>query len=210
MTTIEPNDSFVLIVNELAVGYSKEMPILKNIGFSVKPGELVILAGLNGTGKTTVIKTLFGLIPPLDGSFEWYGISSKGRQTNDFLDQGVRYLGQGSRGFKGYTTMQQYRKVNFVLSKRLMFNPLEKTPSSAFIDTLSYGQKRYLALKSIMPGARTMVLDEPFSGLDEESVLSLVDWIGRKTTEGMSFLLIDHNCIFEKACDIKVKTLSLS
>ncbi len=57
----------VLELNDVAVGYTRGEPILRNVTISVCPGEAVALVGRNGTGKSTLLRTMRGFLPPLDG-----------------------------------------------------------------------------------------------------------------------------------------------
>lgn len=64
-----PSGKEVLHVNDLTIGY--EFPILENLNFDIKKDEIIVLVGHNGVGKSTFIKTVLGIIPPLSGSYKW-------------------------------------------------------------------------------------------------------------------------------------------
>lgn len=59
----------ILTAKELAVGYERQ-PVLKNINFQIEEGDYFCIVGENGSGKTTLMKTILGLLPPVEGSIE--------------------------------------------------------------------------------------------------------------------------------------------
>ena len=64
------NGKAVIAVKNLNTGYSRNVPVLKNVSFNVQQGELIGIIGPNGAGKSTLLKTLRGLLPPIEGTVE--------------------------------------------------------------------------------------------------------------------------------------------
>jgi ATP-binding cassette subfamily F protein 3 len=157
---VERAGNNVLTVEDLKIGYEKRI-LAEKLNFSVHRGNALGIIGGNGTGKSTLIKTLLGTIPPLDGSILW------GTKTN------IGYYSQNLEGLEPRNeVIQELRRVapmadnntlRGFLAKFLFFGEDVFKPVSA----LSGGEKGRLALsKLIYSQKNVLVLDEPTNHLD--------------------------------------------
>ncbi|MCB8966402.1 MAG: ABC-F family ATP-binding cassette domain-containing protein [Ardenticatenaceae bacterium] len=150
----------VLTLENLAVGYAGHAPLLTNLNETVQAGQRIILTGQNGIGKTTLLRTLAGLLPPQNGRFHL-----------------------GSTVKLGYMAQEQERlnPTDTPLETILHTAPMTHTEARTFlhyflfsgddplrpIHTLSYGERSRLALAQLVAsGCNFLLLDEPINHLD--------------------------------------------
>jgi len=210
MIDLENSIKQLLSVKNLSVGYGNDKPVLKDVEFTLQSGDILLIEGGNGVGKTTLVKTLFGLLPAISGKISWFELPPQNQlSSHRLLAKGVRYLGQGQRGFTGYTSDEQLRNVSYLLSNRKFARPYFNTARSKKVSLLSYGQSRLLSLKSLQFCASCYILDEPFAGLDSQAIHETIEWIEDCAISGIAFIVIDHNYTFyEKNC-INTRRLEL-
>lgn len=164
------DDGVALELKNLCVGYGTEA-ILSDLNLTVRNGSIVALMGPNGTGKTTLLLTIAGMIPPLSGSFRVKDTENLGFVLQDPQNQVVGNtveediaFGIENRSFSGNT-------INRIIDEnleRFSMSHLRKSDPS----TLSAGQLQLLALASACAmSPKLYLLDEPFSmiGRDYES-----------------------------------------
>ena len=187
-----------LSVNDLSVKIKKKQ-ILTNISFDACEGEIVGLLGPNGSGKTTTIKTIAGLIKKSSGNIESFGISI----DHDFENY-IRYIGFGFDKANYYPSVSGYDNLCF-FSNVYRKCPKEEILQCASevglnnrifdkVSTYSFGMRQRLNFaKSILTSAKLMVLDEPFNGIDPAGVVEMRDLILRlKKNKGISFVISSH------------------
>ena len=160
--------SMALKVKNLTVGYDK--PLVNNIIFEMLFGERLVVLGQNGQGKTTLLKTLADLIPPLGGSFHWFSggkIAYHAQESMEVL-RGEEQVGIYLRRIAAADV-----KTEAVLKMAgdLLF---KETDLKKPISVLSGGEKSRLLLGGILLSKPDiLILDEPTSHLDFETVESL-------------------------------------
>lgn len=201
----------VLQIEELSGGYSLGKPVLHNINFEVKPGEMVGLIGLNGAGKSTTMKHILGLMRPHQG-----GVLIQGK-TRDEDPQGY----QSSLAFvpespllyeeltvrehlefaaRAYGVNQEDYRVRSQQLLRL-FNMEEKVDSLSI--HLSKGMKqKVMIMCAFIARLPVYIIDEPFLGLDPLGIRSLLDFMMEMKNSGSSILLSSHILsTIENYCD---------
>lgn len=189
-------------VQDLHFAYNGK-PILQGINLQIAPGELVALMGRNGSGKTTMLKCVVGLLKPERGRITMEGESLIGRDTAD-ISQDVGYLPQDpgdllfadSVGEELIITLRNHDLVDhppIPPDELLARFDLEKLKTSYPRD-LSAGQRQRVALGAVtVTKPRLLLLDEPTRGLDYEAKRELVKLLREWQAEGTSIVLVTHD-----------------
>ncbi len=193
----------LLAVCDLAVAYG-EINAVKGIDLTVESGELVCLIGANGAGKTTMLKTLCGLLAPVSGEIVYDGASIRGRPAHELAHKGISLVPEG-RGIFGRLSVgenlqlgayarsdtggiKQDRERVYDLFPRLK----ERRDQKA--GTLSGGEQQMLAIgRALMNRPKLLLLDEPSMGLAPMMVQKIFEIIKQISSEGVTLLLVEQN-----------------
>ncbi|MBL8953918.1 MAG: LPS export ABC transporter ATP-binding protein [Myxococcaceae bacterium] len=179
--------------------------VVAGVDVTVKPGEIVGLLGPNGAGKTTTFNMIVGLVPADAGTVLLDALSLERLPMHERARKGLGYLPQDSSIFKKLTVRQNMLAV-LELDKRLSAaDRRAKTEATlaefgltavgdSLGETLSGGERRRAEIaRSLLPGPRFMLFDEPFAGVDPINVAELQKEIARLKERGLGVLLTDHN-----------------
>lgn len=189
-----------LKVENLVGGYGK-IPVLKDISFEVKQGQLVGLIGLNGAGKSTTINHIIGLLRPYKGQITLDGVSL---QTNpQEYKKKIAYIPETPILYEELTlkehlelTMMAYdldskkawNKANALLKTFRLANKLEWFPAN-----FSKGMKqKVMIVCAFLTEASLFIIDEPFLGLDPLATRDLLDLIATEKRRGAAVLMSTH------------------
>lgn len=173
--------------------------LFKNIGFELKAGGLLYVLGENGSGKSSLLRMLCGLLMPEDGAVFWCGKKIK-QDAEDYLPN-LAYLGH-LNGLKDDLTALE----NLQIAARLMGNDASEAKTLAALTAigivrcanlpvrvLSQGQKRRVALATLwLTESKLWILDEPFAALDTASVEVLASRLGQHMTNGGMTIITTH------------------
>lgn len=186
-----------LIVEGLVAGYGGGV-VLDNLSFAVDPGESVALLGRNGVGKTTLLRTLMGLISPKRGTITFAGNRIDDREPFEIARAGLGYVPQGREIFEELTVEENLLlgNLNAVNADGVysIFPALaEKRRSQG--GRLSGGQQQQLAVgRALMGRPKLLLLDEPSEGIQPSIVSELSAILLRILREsGMSLVLVEQN-----------------
>lgn len=200
----------LLRVENVTGGYTKR-PVLQNISFSVKKGELVGLIGLNGAGKSTTIKHIIGLMEPKQGHITINGKTLKDdmtayRSSFSFIPETpVLYEELTLEEHLKLTAMaygveeKQYEKrVERLLKEFRMKNRLKWFPSH-----FSKGMKqKVMIMSAFLVEPSLYIVDEPFVGLDPLAIQSLLQMMDQVKKSGAGILMSTHIlATAERYCD---------
>jgi ABC-2 type transport system ATP-binding protein len=201
----------ILQVNTLYGGYLPGKPVLHDITFSVKQGEMIGLIGLNGAGKSTTIKNILGLLMPQKGKIR---IQGKTLQEDPLLYRSAyAYVPESPELYEELTIREHLeltgmaygmsKEVYTARSQALLqeFQMIEKLNS--FSSQLSKGMKqKVMIMNAFLIEPSLYIIDEPFLGLDPLAIRSLLELMVKMKRKGASFLISSHIlATIEKYCD---------
>lgn len=177
---------------------------VKGIDLTVQRNELVCLIGANGAGKTTMLKSLCGMLAPSRGEILFEDVRITGRPSHELVRRGISMVPEG-RGIFGRLTLEENLKIgayarNDVATIRADMDRLyelfprlaERRTQQA--GTLSGGEQQMLAIgRALMSRPKLLLLDEPSMGLAPMLVQKIFETIRRIAKEGMTLLLVEQN-----------------
>lgn len=202
----------VLIVSNLSKSYNKGKTFAVNdINFEMSSGEIIGLVGKNGAGKSTIIKSITGVLPFDNGNISIldYDININGLEAKKNLG----YVPDVSNAFDKMTGMEY---LNFVadifkvskIEREEKINEFQQHFSLGesihkLISSYSHGMKQKVSLMaSLLPSPKLWILDEPTTGLDPQTTSSLLNYIQSYAKKGNAVLFSSHNLdIVQKICD---------
>jgi len=193
----------MLTVHNLHVHYGL-IHAIKGVSFEVNEGEIVTLIGSNGAGKTTILKTISGILNQTEGDILFLGEPLDNYEPHDIVKQGVSHVPEGRRVFPGLTVMENLemgayqRKDKDGIAKDLKtvfrrFPRLEERKNQ-IAGTLSGGEQQMLAMgRALMSHPKILLLDEPSMGLAPILVHEIFDIIQDINKAGTTILLVEQN-----------------
>ena len=187
----------MLDVNGLEAGYG-ESQILFGIDFRVKEGEVVTLLGRNGMGKTTTIKSIFGLVKPRAGSVKIKGQNLTGADPHKVATAGLGYVPEGRQIFPTLNVEENLRATarpgKWTIEKIYDLFPRLKERRRNMGNQLSGGEQQMLAIgRALMTNPHLVVLDEATEGLAPLIRADIWACLARLKQEGEAILVIDKN-----------------
>ena len=184
--------------------------LFSNLGFSLQGGELLRLRGSNGSGKTSLLRTVCGLLDPTEGEVLWKGESI--RSQRDEFNRALTYLGHHNGIKAELTGFENLRLSNTLsgntVSDNQIYDALGEIGLAGREDlptqVLSQGQKRRVALARLLLSEADMwVLDEPFTALDVGAVEMLSRLIERHLQKGRMVMLTTHQEVAIRAGEMR-------
>ncbi|MBX5466212.1 MAG: ABC transporter ATP-binding protein [Firmicutes bacterium] len=196
----------MLTVQDVWAGYGPST-VLQGVSLTLEPGTVVALVGANGAGKSTVLKTLSGLLRPQRGRIAVDGRELTGRPPADWVRAGVAHVPEGRQVFANLTVADNLLLGAFSALARL--GPRQRQERveevlAIFPDlgpklgvlagSLSGGQQQMLAIgRGLMSQPRYLLLDEPSLGLAPQVTETIFAVIGRLRDRGVGILLVEQN-----------------
>lgn len=200
----------LLHVNNLTGGYSKK-PVLHNVTFTVEPGELVGLIGLNGAGKSTTIKHIIGLLHSQSGEIS---INNSTIQSNPHIyRQSFTYIPETPVLYEELTLQEHLELVSLAYSidqetaeqriQQLIEEFRMEKRLKWFPSHFSKGMKqKVMIMSAFMANPDLYIIDEPFVGLDPLAIRSLLSQLEKRKQAGAGILMTTHVLTTaEKYCD---------
>ncbi|MEP3334350.1 ABC transporter ATP-binding protein [Sedimentitalea sp.] len=187
----------MLEVNGLEAGYG-ESQILFGIDLSVKEGEVVTLLGRNGMGKTTTIKSIFGLVKPRAGRIRIGGKDLTGAEPHRVAVAGLGYVPEGRQIFPTLNVEENLRATartgKWTIKRIYDLFPRLKERRRNMGNQLSGGEQQMLAIgRALMINPQLVVLDEATEGLAPLIRADIWACLKRLKAEGEAILVIDKN-----------------
>ena len=198
----------MLKVDHINVYYGK-IHAIKDVSFEVNDGEIVALIGANGAGKSTILKTVSGLLRARTGSIHFHDELISHTEAHKLLAKGLAHVPEGRRIFLQMTVLENLemgayiRKDNFKNDIADIFRrfPRLEERKNQIAGTLSGGEQQMLAIgRALMSKPKLLMLDEPSMGLAPILVDQIFDIIKELHAAGTTILLVEQNA--EKALAI--------
>ena len=192
-----------LDVRNLAVRYG-DLVGVADVSLQVRQGSVVALIGSNGSGKTTTLNAIAGLVPVAAGRVVWQGADITGQPAYAVVKRGLALSPEGWRLFVGQTVEQNLRlgattlrdksRLPVVLDRVFSFFPRLKERRRQRAGTLSGGERQMLAMgRALMSEPQMLLLDEPSLGLAPAVVEALYETLARLHADGMTLLLAEQS-----------------
>ncbi len=198
-------DQVLLKVQDLHVYYGA-IQALKGISFEVKEGEIVTLIGANGAGKSTILRTISGLVKPTRGSITFGGQDILGLSPDKIVELGIAHAPEGRRIFANLTVMENLELAAWLRIQKdrasvqqdfqrvFALFPRLKERQKQRAGTLSGGEQQMLAIgRALMTRGKLMLLDEPSMGLSPILVREIFNVIREINQQGITILLVEQN-----------------
>lgn len=193
----------MLVTREVTGGYGS-VQILNGVSMHVGRGQIVALLGGNGTGKSTMLKVLSGLLKPWSGTIEFDGERIDGLRPDRIVRRGLVQVTQGKEAYPAMTVEENLLLGAHVkpdratrqrgLERAYAYFPVLQQRRRQLTGTLSGGQLQMLCIaRGLMSEPRMMLLDEPSAALAPQVVLDIFRAIGRICRDGMTLLMVEQN-----------------
>jgi branched-chain amino acid transport system ATP-binding protein len=198
----------VLNIKNVNTYYGK-VHALKNVSLHLAEKEIVALIGANGAGKTTILNTLSGVIPPQSGSILFSGKPVEGLPPDKLVKIGISQVPEGRQVFKGlsvaenlelgaylrFVSREPKEKIKQDVNKMYELFPRLEERRKQMAGTLSGGEQQMLAIgRALMAKPKLLLLDEPSMGLAPLVVQEIFAVIERlRCDEGVTVLLVEQN-----------------
>ncbi len=196
----------MLEVDNVQAGYGKAL-IVDGVSINVPTGSIVALLGGNGTGKSTTLRAIFGLVKPVGGDVRLNGESLVGLKPPSIVAKGLALVPQGKEAFADMTV-----KENLLLGAYLLRRDRSAVAAAlaAVMDRfprlgelagrraghLSGGERQLLALgRALMSRPKLLLLDEPSMGLAPNLVTEIFNIVKELNQDGCTILLVEQNAV---------------
>jgi branched-chain amino acid transport system ATP-binding protein len=202
----DPQPQALLELRDVTAGYAQDIDVLRDICLRVDAGRITGLIGLNGAGKSTIVKAICGFLPPKSGTITYAGDDISGVAPHRLIDLGICCIPQESSLFP-YLSVQDNlllpllgRPKQFASGMRLRLKevfelfPVLDEKRSQPAGSLSGGQQKQVEFaKAWLQQPRLCLIDEPSIGLSPKISEEVFVWIEKFAQAQMGILLIDHN-----------------
>ena len=194
----------MLKVTDINVYYGA-IHAIQGVSFDVAEGEIVTLIGANGAGKSTILKTISGMLRSKTGSIEFSGNSISHTETRKLVGCGLSYVPEGRHVFSQLTVednliMGAYSRPSGEVKDSIadVYDrfPRLKERRKQTAATLSGGEQQMLAIgRSLMAKPKMVMLDEPSMGLAPMLVAQIFDIVSELNKAGVTVLLVEQNAL---------------
>lgn len=178
--------------------------VLHSVSLDIRTGEVVCLLGANAAGKTTTMKTIFGLLRPKRGAITFDGQRIERRLPGDIVRMGMALVPEARRIFPRMSVLENLEMGAFTRSNRAEIKqdlehvcsifPRLKERLKQHAGTMSGGEQQMLAMgRALMSRPRMICMDEPSMGLSPLLVETVFETIQRIRSEGVTVFLVEQN-----------------
>jgi len=192
----------VLEVRGLEGGYGS-VQILYEIDMHVDEGEFVTIIGPNGCGKSTLIKTIFGIATYYGGGIEYMGQDVSGWRTDQLVNHGIAYVPQIDNVFPSLSVEENLQMGGNTLSNTILNERIERalemfpdlrTRVHDLAASLSGGERQMLAIsRALISDPKFLLLDEPTAALSPLYQQQIIERIDSLREDGITILIVEQN-----------------
>ena len=193
----------MLKINDLCVNYGM-LEAVKNVSMEVPEGKVVSLLGANGSGKSTILKTVSGLKAPRQGEILFEDRKVDGMEIDAIVELGISQVPEGRRLFPYMTVLENLNLGAYVRSSRAEVDkvreevferfPALKRRSRVRAHSMSGGEQELLSVaRALMSRPKLLLMDEPCQGLSPIMVKEIGQTIRSLNESGITILLVEHN-----------------
>jgi branched-chain amino acid transport system ATP-binding protein len=193
----------LLELSGIDVAYG-DLPALRSVDLVVEAGETLAVVGANGAGKTTMLRTISGLMRPRRGTVRFDGERIDRLPCHRVVERGIVHVPEGRKIFPSLAVRENLELGSYVraakarradsLERVFMLFPLLRERMSQAAGTLSGGEQQMLAIgRALMTLPRLLMLDEPSLGLAPLIVKEIFHIIGEINRAGTTVLLVEQN-----------------
>ena len=194
----------LLEVKGLAVSYGA-VPAVDGVSLEILPGELRVILGANGAGKTTIIKTLFGLLRPRAGVIRFNGETDLLRlKPHQIHMLGVAWVPEGRQLWNTLTVMDNLRLGGFAVSDKTLVErridemferfPRLRERHGQVAGSLSGGEQQMVAIaRALISAPKLLLMDEPSLGLSPIMVQEVFKLVREINSMGIAILMVEQN-----------------
>ena len=193
----------MLKINDLCVNYGM-LEAVKNVSMEVPEGKVVSLLGANGSGKSTILKTVSGLKAPRQGEILFEDTKVDGMEIDAIVALGISQVPEGRRLFPYMTVLENLNLGAYVRNSKAEVDkvreevferfPALKRRSRVRAHSMSGGEQELLSVaRALMSRPKLLLMDEPCQGLSPIMVKEIGKTIRSLNESGITILLVEHN-----------------
>jgi branched-chain amino acid transport system ATP-binding protein len=190
-------------VENLNVSYGVT-PILRDVSFNIRQGEIIALLGSNGAGKTTLVNTIMGMLKPASGSIIFEGEHIENMPPHEIVRRGIAQVPEGRRIFPyisvrdnlflGAYPNEAWPRKNESIEWVYSLFPLLKERGNMPAGTLSGGEQQMLVIgRGLMSHPKLIMVDEPSLGLAPKLLSEVYNILGKLREDKITILLSEQN-----------------
>jgi len=192
----------MLEIKKICVSYLG-VPVIRDVSFKVEKGQMVSIVGSNGAGKSTILKTISGLLRPLSGEIAFQGKRIDTLPPFGITAAGISHIPEGRKIFGklsvldnllvGAHTRDSKSEVQQSLEEIYKLFPILEDRKNQMGETLSGGEQQMLAIaRGLMSKPKLMMLDEPSLGLMPSLSIKVIEILRRISSQGTTILLVEQ------------------
>ena len=181
-----------------------EAQVLRDVSISVDRGQVVVMLGPNGHGKSTLLKAICGLAARVEGQIRYHGEEIQGRAAEKIVNLGITYIAENRELFPDMTVLENLKLGAYAknarphekdnLEKVFALFPRLKDRRKQYASTMSGGEARMLAVaRGLMSNADLMCIDEPSLGLQPSLRFEIFRIIKEINKQGKTVFLVEQN-----------------
>ncbi len=179
------------------------VPVIHGISIEVNEGEMVAIIGANGAGKSTMMRTIAGLMHPVKGTISFMGEDITGVSASKAVKRGLSYVPEGRRLFSKLTVRENLELGSFAIKDRKAIDerleemydlfPILKDRRGQIAETLSGGEQQMCAIaRGLMSSPKLVLLDELSLGLQPSLVEKVFEAVTEINKRGVTILLVEQ------------------
>ena len=189
----------MLKILDLHAYYGKSH-ILRGVNLDIAKGEIIALLGRNGVGRSTLVKSVMGLVP-IKGSINYKDKEIVGDATHDIALQGIGYVPENRDVFSTLTVRENLllgvkdkkAKAEWTVDEMFTLFPNLKERADVLASALSGGEQQMLTIcRCLMGNPEFMMIDEPTEGLSPQMVETVAELLKKISSKGISILLVEQ------------------